>query len=284
MGKIYRLEFESVLPEGPGEKFYHDMGGRPNCHPSQVPDEVWKRTEQQTENPWSLYHILKKWEASGESFIRNVRLFESIEPKWELVKEQGDGKEIYGRSPHFDFKDGDTGVYVGPDGELRVADMGTKEHLDQKCRVCGCTDNDCSQCIKAQGYPCRWVEKDLCSRCATPAFTFENGELLLTGIDKYLKPGDTIMHVTIFYDRQGREYKMQIKNLTPGNVTDQDLLEIDEKDKLHFEAGKKHLCLTCENRTICKHINQYTWTCTGYRLMPPGPAELLITRNIIIAG
>lgn len=33
------------------------------------------------------------------------------------------------------------------------------------CRVCGCTDDDCSQCIKAQGYPCYWVEPDLCSRC-----------------------------------------------------------------------------------------------------------------------
>ena len=34
------------------------------------------------------------------------------------------------------------------------------------CRVCGCTDLDCSQCIEAQGYPCHWVENDLCSRCA----------------------------------------------------------------------------------------------------------------------
>lgn len=36
----------------------------------------------------------------------------------------------------------------------------------QKCRVCGCTDLDCTQCIVAQGYPCQWVEDDLCSRCA----------------------------------------------------------------------------------------------------------------------
>lgn len=34
------------------------------------------------------------------------------------------------------------------------------------CRVCGCTDDDCSQCIEATGEPCHWVEKDLCSRCA----------------------------------------------------------------------------------------------------------------------
>lgn len=36
----------------------------------------------------------------------------------------------------------------------------------RKCRVCGCTDNDCRQCIEAQGFPCWWVEEDLCSRCA----------------------------------------------------------------------------------------------------------------------
>lgn len=34
------------------------------------------------------------------------------------------------------------------------------------CRVCGCTDNDCSGCIHLTGYPCTWVEPDLCSACA----------------------------------------------------------------------------------------------------------------------
>lgn len=33
------------------------------------------------------------------------------------------------------------------------------------CRVCGCTDADCSQCIKVQGYACHWVAPNLCSRC-----------------------------------------------------------------------------------------------------------------------
>lgn len=34
------------------------------------------------------------------------------------------------------------------------------------CRICGCTDDDCSQCIEAQGEPCFWIEENLCSRCA----------------------------------------------------------------------------------------------------------------------
>ena len=36
----------------------------------------------------------------------------------------------------------------------------------QKCRVCGCTDRDCRQCVEKTGEPCYWVEEDLCSACA----------------------------------------------------------------------------------------------------------------------
>ena len=38
----------------------------------------------------------------------------------------------------------------------------------RKCRVCGCTDHDCRQCIKKTGQPCHWVEYDLCSACYLP--------------------------------------------------------------------------------------------------------------------
>jgi len=35
------------------------------------------------------------------------------------------------------------------------------------CNVCGCTDNDCSQCIEASGEACYWIDDthELCSRC-----------------------------------------------------------------------------------------------------------------------
>ena len=42
--------------------------------------------------------------------------------------------------------------------------MGQKEV--RSCRVCGCTDDDCRQCIGKTGRPCHWVEEDLCSACA----------------------------------------------------------------------------------------------------------------------
>ena len=33
------------------------------------------------------------------------------------------------------------------------------------CRVCGCTEADCSGCVARTGSPCHWVEADLCSAC-----------------------------------------------------------------------------------------------------------------------
>ena len=35
------------------------------------------------------------------------------------------------------------------------------------CSVCGCTDNNCSQCIKKTGEPCYWVDSghEICSAC-----------------------------------------------------------------------------------------------------------------------
>lgn len=49
-----------------------------------------------------------------------------------------------------------------------------KQWIDQdvnhvrRCRVCGCTDHNCQQCIEKTGSPCYWVEDDLCSACVNP--------------------------------------------------------------------------------------------------------------------
>lgn len=36
----------------------------------------------------------------------------------------------------------------------------------QTCRECGCTDDNCQQCIDKTGHACFWYEVDLCSACA----------------------------------------------------------------------------------------------------------------------
>lgn len=48
------------------------------------------------------------------------------------------------------------------------ARLGTPDRPEQvrTCSECGCTEDDCFQCIEAQGFPCHWVAEDLCSRCA----------------------------------------------------------------------------------------------------------------------
>lgn len=38
------------------------------------------------------------------------------------------------------------------------------------CRVCGCTDDDCSGCVERTGQPCWWVEPGLCSACAGESY------------------------------------------------------------------------------------------------------------------
>jgi PRTRC genetic system protein E len=39
----------------------------------------------------------------------------------------------------------------------------------QKCRICGCTEDNCQKCIRLTGQPCHWVEPDLCSACQSLA-------------------------------------------------------------------------------------------------------------------
>ena len=33
------------------------------------------------------------------------------------------------------------------------------------CRVCGCIEDDCSNCMRRTGVACSWIESDLCSAC-----------------------------------------------------------------------------------------------------------------------
>jgi hypothetical protein len=39
------------------------------------------------------------------------------------------------------------------------------------CRVCGCTQDDCSGCIERTGEPCYWKGPLLCSACPAPKVT-----------------------------------------------------------------------------------------------------------------
>jgi PRTRC genetic system protein E len=47
----------------------------------------------------------------------------------------------------------------------------------RKCRICGCTDGDCSQCIEKTGQPCHWIAEDLCSACEQEAVDEPKAEI-----------------------------------------------------------------------------------------------------------
>lgn len=83
--------------------------------------------------------------------------------------------------------------------------------LERRCRVCGCTDDDCRQCVEKTGEPCRWVEADLCSACQNepiridrPTFrTFPKPGEFVTGLD-FGGPGGLTARVTVEALADGR--------------------------------------------------------------------------------
>jgi len=67
------------------------------------------------------------------------------------------------------------------------------------CRVCGCTDDDCRQCIEATGIPCYWTEPGLCSACSG-------------------KPYPAAVSCTFKFDDDPKEFEMKFDtDLTAGH-------------------------------------------------------------------
>lgn len=57
--------------------------------------------------------------------------------------------------------------------------------INRKCRICGCTDDDCRRCIEISGEPCFWVLDDLCSVCACGILPPEQDPQFLARIRAY---------------------------------------------------------------------------------------------------
>lgn len=73
------------------------------------------------------------------------------------------------RLPHFA---GEVRIAVD-DAAVAVIEWldGDDDSSERTCRLCGCTDDDCSGCIERTGHPCHWVETDLCSACGSTTMT-----------------------------------------------------------------------------------------------------------------
>lgn len=52
------------------------------------------------------------------------------------------------------------------------------------CRICGCTDDNCRQCIEKTGAACYWIEYDLCSACENH---IPNTLVIFTKTDRVLR-------------------------------------------------------------------------------------------------
>lgn len=57
------------------------------------------------------------------------------------------------------------GIKIKDLDSFLAGDKDRKIEPVRTCRECGCTDNDCRQCIEKTGGPCWWVAEDLCSAC-----------------------------------------------------------------------------------------------------------------------
>lgn len=70
-----------------------------------------------------------------------------------------------------------------------------EDSLDpRECRICGCTDDDCSDCVERTGQACSWSEPDLCSACAIEWIAAKGAEIWIT--DQEARNGTIVLKVT----------------------------------------------------------------------------------------
>lgn len=81
------------------------------------------------------------------------------------------------------------------------------------CKVCGCTDNDCSQCIEKTGIPCSWDDEnhDLCTACKRIKVYG-----LQTNFKSYFALEEPVFIVFPEFDDLVEHLKSEIDNACPG--------------------------------------------------------------------
>ncbi len=57
------------------------------------------------------------------------------------------------------------------------------DQTGRTCRICGCTADDCTDCVARLGEACTWTELDLCSGCDLDWVTTFNTEIALASMD-----------------------------------------------------------------------------------------------------
>jgi hypothetical protein len=73
---------------------------------------------------------------------------------------------------------GQSGEFIekhGRDELLEMLNVIERRRGDRRCRECGCTDDNCHDCVVRTGAMCYWVEVDLCSACIPSGVSSGNG-------------------------------------------------------------------------------------------------------------
>lgn len=84
--------------------------------------------------------------------------------------------------------------------------------MAKRCRICRCTDDDCSVCILRTGWPCHWVADDLCSACEAKPLLRQYARVLVEP-DPPLAPGDVF---TLDDIKSGRSIRYRVVTVLPG--------------------------------------------------------------------
>lgn len=134
-----------------------------------------------------------------------------------------------------------------------------------KCKVCGCTNEDCRNCIEKTGKACHWVEEDLCSACekeydeshpriqgyyGCDCHPFKSWEDLKYHQKKKLKPGDIVKHRCT--QREGVILGNTKETVYPSNLKEPSY-EITKKNWYEIKYGelpKDHEIINVENAII----------------------------------
>jgi DnaK suppressor protein len=109
------------------------------------------------ERLFAVPHATLSNEGKGQATVQKSEAKPSKEKKPRVKKEKGTVKLQ-------DSENSESGDLQSDNNAKEKSTVIVQEKI-RTCRVCGCTDNNCQQCVEKTGSACHWVEQDLCSAC-----------------------------------------------------------------------------------------------------------------------
>lgn len=72
--------------------------------------------------------------------------------------------------------------------------------------------------------------------------------------------------------------RLQVRVEAAYNFTDDVFVDSPQAQQFK-DAGHQHLCENCVNKSFCKYRQLFTFRCSEYRDIPPGPVATPMRRN-----